>query len=145
MDETEKSGIPEYIHEFVVPEDAIDVNGHVNNVEYVKWMQDLAVKHWTHIGGADVDHAAGCTWVARSHHIEYLRPAFKGDKLIARTWIGTIGKVRSIRRYTFRRTGEDKLLARGETDWVFVDITTGRPKPIPPYVRDNFPVQEGDS
>lgn len=142
MEQPDKVPITEYVHEFVVPEDVIDANGHVNNVDYVQWMQDLAILHWTQVGGVDVDHAAGCTWVARSHHIEYLRPAFKGDRIIARTWIGTIGKVRSIRRYTFRREGEDKLLAKGETDWVFVDIKTGRPRQIPTYIRDNFPAEE---
>ncbi|MEX0322266.1 MAG: acyl-CoA thioesterase [Puniceicoccaceae bacterium] len=142
MDERKDPGPLEYLHEFTVPEDAIDANGHVNNVVYVQWMQDLAIKHWYHIGGADIDHAAGCTWVARSHHIEYLRPAFKGDRIIAKTWIATAGKVRSMRRYNFRRAGEDKLLAQGETDWVFIDVSSGRPKPIPAYVRDNFPAKE---
>ncbi len=141
MDKTKKGGFPEYIHELVVPEEAIDANGHVNNVVYVHWMQDLAIKHWQHIGGADIDHAAGCTWVARSHHIEYLKPAFKGERIVAKTWIATVGKVRSIRRYEFGREGEDKLLARGETDWVFVDVKTGRPRPIPSYVRENFPTE----
>ncbi len=35
-----------YSDEIVVPESAIDVNGHVNNVVFVQWMQDVAVRHF---------------------------------------------------------------------------------------------------
>ena len=31
--------------ELVVPDTAIDANGHVNNVQYVQWMQDAAIAH----------------------------------------------------------------------------------------------------
>jgi len=34
-----------------IPEAAIDENGHVNNVVYVQWMQDIAVEHYATIGG----------------------------------------------------------------------------------------------
>ena len=40
-----------YRWEFQVPAAAVDANGHVNNVEYVRWMQEAAVLHseeqWT--------------------------------------------------------------------------------------------------
>ena len=32
-----------YRYELTVPEDALDENGHVNNVEYLRWMLDAAV------------------------------------------------------------------------------------------------------
>ena len=31
-----------YTRSFTIPADAIDENGHVNNVAYVRWMQDIA-------------------------------------------------------------------------------------------------------
>ena len=31
--------------QFPVPEDAIDQQGHVSNLAYVAWMQDLAIEH----------------------------------------------------------------------------------------------------
>jgi len=120
-----------YRHQFTVPESAVDQNGHVNNVVYVQWMQDVAVLHFEAAGGNPAMEAAGATWVARSHHIEYLKPLFAGEVVIALTWVESLRRVRSLRRYQFLRKSDDVLLARGETDWVFVDIDSGRPRTIP--------------
>jgi acyl-CoA thioester hydrolase len=124
----------------VVGKEAIDANGHVNNVVYVHWMQDVAVAHWDSVGGMAVNEELGATWVARSHHIDYLRPAYEGDKVEAITWIADIGRVRSTRKYAFRRVQDDQLIARGETNWVFVDIKNGRPVSIPRSIHGILPV-----
>jgi acyl-CoA thioester hydrolase len=124
--------------EMTVSPNVIDGNGHVNNVAYVQWMQDAAVEHFASIGGIDLMHAAGGTWVARSHRIEYLRPAFVGDRIEVRTWVGDVRRVRSLRRYEFVRMTDQEVLARGETDWVFVDTESGRPAPIPEEIRSVF-------
>jgi acyl-CoA thioester hydrolase len=127
-----------YRSEFTVPETAIDGNGHVNNVAYVQWMQDIAIAHFAATGGADLMHDVGGTWVARSHHIEYLAPAFAGDRVEAATWIATLRRVRSMRRYAFTRVSDGKILARGETDWVFVNAESGRPSSIPEEIKRAF-------
>ena len=127
-----------YRDEFTVPETAIDGNGHVNNVAYVQWMQDIAIAHFAATGGVDLMHDMGGTWVARSHHIEYLRPAFAGDRIEASTWVANLRRVRSLRRYEFTRVSDGKTLARGETDWVFVDAVSGRPCTIPEEIRRVF-------
>ena len=120
--------------ELVVPESAIDANGHVNNVAYVQWMQDVAVEHFESLGGTAMMEEHAATWVARSHHIEYLRPAFEGDTLTIRTWIADMERVTSKRCYEFFKS--DTLLARGETNWVFIHPESGRPKRIPDAVKD---------
>jgi len=33
-----------YRYELSVPKEAEDQNGHVNNIEYLRWVQDVAVK-----------------------------------------------------------------------------------------------------
>jgi acyl-CoA thioester hydrolase len=93
-------------------------------------MQDVAVMHYEAAGGNQAMEDAGATWVARSHHIEYLKPVYAGDDVIALTWVENLRRVRSLRRYQFLRQSDNVLLARGETDWVFVDIETGRPRMI---------------
>ncbi len=127
-------------HEFVVDRNAIDQNGHVNNVVYIQWMQDVAVLHSRMCGGTAAIERIGCSWVVRSHTIVYLRPAFAGDRLTAVTWIVDFRKVRSLRKYIFLRQDDGKVLARGETDWVFVKSDTGRPCAIPADVRQCFPL-----
>ena len=122
---------PIYTHEFTVPEAALDQNGHVNNVNFVQWMQAAAVRHYEFIGGIPPTLAAGATWVVRSHHVDYLRPAFAGDSIEVRTWVVNIRRARSLRRYRFVRKADGKLLVKGETDWVFVDAGSGSPRLIP--------------
>jgi len=127
-----------YSDEFIVPEDVIDANGHVSNVAYVQWMQDVAVRHFHGLGCALAMRAAGGTWVARSHRIEYLRPAYDGDRLRATTWVADFSRVRSRRKYEFTRVSDGVVVAKGETDWVFVDADTGRPRAIPDEIRAAF-------
>ncbi len=127
-----------YRHRFTVGPEAIDANGHVNNVVYVQWMQDVAVRHADAVGCTEATRRVGATWIARSHHIEYLRPAFEGDEIEAQTWVAGFRKVRSLRRYKFVRTSDHVTLAQGETDWVFADLHTGHPRAIPPEVSDPF-------
>jgi acyl-CoA thioester hydrolase len=129
---------PVYSYEFIVPADALDQNGHVNNVQFVQWMQEAAVRHYESLGGVQPAQALGATWVVRSHNIEYLRPAFAGDRIEVRTWVVDIRRVRSLRRYRFTRLSDSKLLVKGETDWVFVDAKTGAPRLVPEEITRIF-------
>ena len=131
MNNTEPQADQIYQHRFTVPESAVDENGHVNNVVYIQWMQDVATLHFDASGGARILHDTGATWVVRSHNIEYLKPLFAGEAVIAQTWVAGFRRVRSLRCYRFLRQGDKQLLARGETDWVYVDAATGRPRKIP--------------
>ena len=133
-----------YRYELTVPESAVDQNGHVNNVVYVKWMQDVAVLHADSVGGARAMHAVGGTWVVHSHNIEYLSPAFAAEEIVALTWVTSFRRVRSVRRYRFYRKSDNVLLARGETEWVFVDAKSLRPRMIPDDIKRLFPLVAED-
>ena len=126
-----------YSKTFVVPASVIDENGHVNNVAYVQWMQDIAVEHYASIGGIQAQ-GPDATWVIREHRIEYLLPAFEGEEIEIRTWVENIRKVRSLRKYEFVRKADGKTLVKGESDWVFVDAKTGSPRAIPEEVVNVF-------
>ena len=132
-----------YRSEFSVPDSAIDRNGHVNNVVFVQWMQEAAIKHFTSGGGMEASKAAGGTWVVRTHHVEYLSPGFAGDRIEVQTGIVNFSRVRSLRRFKFLRLSDGKLLVTGETDWVFVDVKTGRPCAIPESVKQGFSLWSG--
>src|SRR5215212_1114432 len=127
-----------HAYDLLVPPEAIDANGHANNVEFVRWMQDAAVHHADARGLSAATREAGATWVVRSHHVEYLRPAFAGDRLRVLTWVADFRRAFSTRRYRFTRPADGAVLARGETNWVFVDSNTGRPKSIPAELQGMF-------
>jgi acyl-CoA thioester hydrolase len=130
-----------YSRSFIVPSHAIDENGHVNNVAYVQWMQDIAVEHYASIGGIQAQ-GEDATWVIREHKIEYLIPAFAGDQIEIRTWVENVRRVRSLRKYEFVRKSDGRILVKGETDWVFVDMKTGRPRAIPEEVSRVFELKK---
>lgn len=130
-----------YIRSFTIPDDSIDENGHVNNVAYVQWMQDIAVEHYSSIGGVTAQ-GPDATWVVREHRIEYFLPAFAGEEIEIKTWVENVRRVRSLRKYEFVRKSDGKVLVRGETDWVFVDVKTGMPRAIPDEVSRVFDFSE---
>jgi len=135
---SESSSNKIYRYEFTVPESAVDMNGHVNNVVYVQWMQDVAMLHSDAVGGTSAMHGAGGTWVVHSHKIEYRSPAFAREEAVALTWVVNFRRVRSVRRYKFYRKSDNTLLAKGETEWVFVDSERGRPRRIPDEIIQLF-------
>ena len=135
-----------HLDRFAVADDAIDANGHVGNLEYLRWMQDAATAHSAAQGWAlERYRAAGAGWFVRSHSIEYLRPAFAGDTLLLYTWVSGMQRSSSPRRYLVLREGDGVPVAEAQTLWVFVDFVSGRLVRIPPEVVAAFPiVPDGD-
>ncbi len=107
----------------------IDELGHVNNAIWVQWIQQVAVAHWD--AAADPAHRDAYFWVVVRHEIDYLRPAFEGNRIVARTWIDAdIQGARSVRHMEF--TGPDgKVLVRARTEWAIIDKAAGRPVRVP--------------
>lgn len=139
MTESDRQKESTFRYEFTVPAGAIDVNRHVNNVAFVQWMQDAAVRHSAAVGATAAMHAAGGSWVVRRHEIEYVQPAFLDQRITVLTWVENVRRVRSLRRYRFLDAAEERELARGVTEWVYVSAATGRPAAIPASVRECFP------
>jgi acyl-CoA thioester hydrolase len=127
----------EYLH--TVGNDEIDEQGHANNVVYVAWMQAAAIAHSATLGWtAERYQQMGAGWVARSHTIEYLRPAYVGEEIIVQTHVADMKKVTSTRQYRILRRADRELLARAETNWAFIDYTTGKPTRIPAEMIHSF-------
>lgn len=125
--------------ELVVDHAAIDVNGHVNNVQYIQWMQDAAMAHSASLGWPHTRYVElGSTWIIRSHSVEYLHSAYDGDELIVYTWVESIKKFRSLRKFKFYRPVDDTVLAQAETMFIFCDLKTGKPRSIPPEVQQAY-------
>lgn len=133
-----------YRDRFTVTPEALDANDHVNNVVWVQWMQDYATAHSDACGGSAAMEAAGGTWVARSHHIDYLAPAFVGDEIAVTTWVLDFKRASSRRRYRFAHAGTGRVLVTGETHWVFIDRQSLRPRSVPPALSECFVLQEAE-
>ncbi|WP_026463423.1 acyl-CoA thioesterase [Adhaeribacter aquaticus] len=111
----------------VLPED-IDQMGHVNNVVYLRWVQDVATAHWFHVASPELQKQYG--WVILRHEIDYHRPAFLTDEIMGYTWVGEHQGAKFYRFVEIYNVKTEKLLASAKTTWCLLDGQTMRPKRI---------------
>ncbi len=112
----------------VVPGDCDDF-GHVNNVVYLRWLQDVA---WAHSCSLGLDFAAyekiGVGVVARRHELDYLVASFPGDELAIGTWVAeNHGRVDMWRSFQIIRRQDAVTLLRARSRFVCIDMHSGRP------------------
>jgi acyl-CoA thioester hydrolase len=119
----------------VTPQD-IDALGHVNNVVYLRWMQEAAAAHWEAAAAPELREQT--VWVVVRHEIDYKAPAFDGEHLLARTWVGKPAGATWERFIEIRRPEGDKLLARGRSVYAALDKTSGKPRRIDAQLQGPF-------
>jgi acyl-CoA thioester hydrolase len=115
-----------FSHSFRVTPGDIDEQGHVNNVAYLRWIQDVAVAHW--LFAATDEQQAKSAWVVIRHEIDYKKQAFQNDDIKVTTWVGEWTKV-TCERFTEITRGDD-LLVRSRTVWCMLDRDTAKPARI---------------
>jgi acyl-CoA thioester hydrolase len=117
----------------------VDALGHVNNIVYVRWLQDVATAHATAVG---ITHAEllriGAVFVVRKHEIEYLRPGFLGERITLRTHVSWWKGASCERVTSIERSADGTVLARAKTLWAFVATDSGRPTRLPPEIVNAF-------
>ena len=132
-------------HALTVPAAAVDANGHANNAEYVRWMQEAAIAHTSALGWPMERYfARGESWVVRSHTIEYLRPVSGGEQLLIHTWVADMRSSSSTRRYLLVRASDGTVVAKAATVWVYIDLKSGRARRIPAELRTDFELVEDE-
>ncbi len=110
----------------------VDVLNHVNNAVYQHYLEQAAVEHSEHLGFTyERYREIGGIFVLRRITIDYLRPAMAGDTLLVTTWLAQMRGPRAVRRYEIRREPDNELLLTAEALWAWIELATGRPKPIP--------------
>jgi acyl-CoA thioester hydrolase len=126
----------------ILPED-IDVHGHVNNVVYLRWVQEAAVAHWRVL--ATPEQHAAISWVVVRHEIDYKRPGRPDDSIVAVTWVGA-AMAGTFERFTeILRAADRKLLAKARTQWCPIDAATGKPVRVGLDIRERFSVAADDT
>lgn len=118
----------------------LDALGHVNNVVYLRWVQEVAGAHWAAVA-PPADQAA-LVWVVRRHEIDYRAPALPGDQLVLATWVGAAEGLTFERFTEVRHATDGRVLARARTLWCPLDARTGRPQRVNEALRAVFSVVE---
>lgn len=132
-------GDAEFRLDIEVRADDVDELGHVNNIVYVRWLQDAAVAHSTAVGlDTQAYQRLGGVFIVRKHEIEYLAPAFLGERIALCTTVAWFKAATTERRTRVLRASDGAQLARASTLWAFVSSDGGRPRRIPPEVREPF-------
>src|SRR5262245_32446071 len=122
----------------VVPGD-IDELGHVNNVVWVRWVNEAAIRHSVAVGlGPDVYLGLKVVWVVRRHDIEYLVPALVRERIQVTTWVATLRGATSLRRTVFRNADTGRTLVQAETTWALIDVATAKPRRVPKEMMSRY-------
>jgi len=125
---------------FVLPlqvvEADIDLMGHVNNIVYLRWVQEVATAHWN--VAATEQQKAEYAWVVLRHEIDYKRPALLGEALEARTYVGEASGAKFERHVEIWRVEDNQLLARARSVWAALDAHTLRPRRVEAGLREQF-------
>ncbi|MEP6749356.1 MAG: thioesterase family protein [Bacteroidota bacterium] len=111
----------------VTPAD-IDELGHVNNIVYLRWVQEAASAHWTQLSNDAINDKYA--WVVMRHEIDYLQPALPGDELIVKTWVGKNEGAKSERHTQLYNAAGGRKLAEAITTWCLLDALSKRPRRI---------------
>jgi acyl-CoA thioester hydrolase len=119
----------------------IDENGHVNNVVYLRWAQDLGVAHWQSLAPAEAQ--ATWAWVALRHEIDYRRALLPGETGHGRTWVSDHTEGPRFDRFIRIDAapdgeGDSAMCAQVKTTWVLIEQATGKPKRVPVWMLELF-------
>tara|TARA_B100001167_G_C16619598_1_gene234300 strand:- start:204 stop:599 length:396 start_codon:yes stop_codon:yes gene_type:complete len=106
----------------------IDDMDHVNNVVYLKWVQDIAKQHWESKTDSSIRNTY--VWVVLNHYIEYHKPALLGDEILLKTWIENYNGAKSERHTEIIHKVSGKILCSAKTNWCLLTKETLRPARI---------------
>lgn len=132
------------IHKVETRAEAADIDelDHVNNLVYLRWVQEAAVSHWLALATpAEVDAIA---WVVLRHEIDYLHATRVGDRVTLRTWVGVAAGATFERHTEIVRTQDGQVLARARTLWCPIDPRTGRLRRIEAGLKERVSVPTPD-
>ena len=126
-----------YIAEVRVRHDDLDAFGRAYPSAYLRHLAQVAIDASTDAGFDSSWYAAvGARWLVRRTTFAVTRPSRADDALRVRTWVEDFRRVRSRRRYEVHVDEAPALTA--VTDWVFVDVATGRPRRVPDELETRF-------
>ncbi len=125
-----------FTRRFTAQAEHIDELGHVNNAEWVRWIQDIAVAHWAAV--APTAHQAAYVWVVVRHEIDYRGNVAEGETVTGETWVPAPPRGARFDRHV-RFTGSDgRIRVEAITTWALLDRATGRLLRVRPDIAAPF-------
>ena len=125
-----------FSREFTPAASDIDANGHVNNVVYVRWIQDMATSHWD--ARQPAEEQSKWAWIVLRHEIDYRRALMPGETATARTWVAEAPEGPRFDRFVRIDGPDGAMCAQARTVWCMIEQATGRPKRVTPEIVARF-------
>lgn len=126
-----------FTQRFAVDAADIDELGHVNNIVYLRYAQEIAIAHWR--ARATADMAARYVWVVLRHEVDYRAPLMLGDEVEVRTWVAEAPQGAAWGRFVeIYKSGVEKPSAQITSNWAMLDASTRRVKRVPAEVVARF-------
>ncbi len=114
----------------------IDENGHVNNVVYLRWVQETATSHWMSL--CPPDQQSLWAWIVLRHEVDYRRALLPGETATSRTWVAPTATGPRFDRFVRIDGPDGAMCAQARTVWCLIEQTTGRPRRVPDWMVDLF-------
>ncbi|CAN7261386.1 acyl-CoA thioesterase [Phenylobacterium sp. LjRoot164] len=130
------SGRQVFTLQFTPSASDIDANGHVNNVVYVRWIQDMATSHWA--SRQPAEDQARWAWIVLRHEIDYRRALMPGETATGRTWVAETAEGPRFDRFVRIDGPDGAMCAQARTEWCMIDATSGRPKRVTADIIERF-------
>jgi acyl-CoA thioester hydrolase len=119
--------------------DAADIDelGHVNNIVYLRYAQEIAIAHWR--ARASEEMVANYVWVVMRHEVDYRAALTLGDDIEVRTWVDDAPQGAAWARFVeIRKASGDKPAAQIKSNWALLDAATRRVKRVPQEIVTRF-------
>lgn len=125
-----------YTLTFTAGPEHIDFNGHVNNMVWLQWVQDIAGAHWEAV--ALPEQIERYAWFVLRHEIDYRGNIVEGETVTARTFIpGPPQGARFVRCVDFTNAA-GKAIVQVRSIWAMIDKASGRPQRITQEIATPF-------
>ncbi len=115
----------------------IDELGHVNNIVYLRWAQEIAIAHWR--SRASEEMLAGLVWVVLRHEADYRAALTLGDEVEVRTRVDDAPQGAAWARFVdIYKVGSEKPAVQIKSNWCLLDANTRRVKRVPSELVQRF-------
>lgn len=126
-----------FTQRFVVPAEDIDELGHVSNIAYLRYAQDIAVAHWR--ARATPEMINDYVWVVTRHEVDYRASLLLNDEVEVRTWVDGAPRGATWARFVdIGKLGAEKPAARVVSNWCMLESASRRIRRVPAEIVARF-------
>jgi acyl-CoA thioester hydrolase len=120
----------------------LDPFGHVNNAVYLSYLEAARIAYWMDLTGSrDVRRL---DMILARVEVDYRSPVYYGERLQVAVWCSSIGQTSFVLESRITEQKSERLVAESKKVLVYFDHAAGKPKALPPEIRERLrPTQVG--